>query len=183
MKIIKGDKKLYGYYEPEDGEIGINVQLLWEDAKDNEDKFIRHFAKIMQHEKLHETVSTTITNLYDDGEEEVIENMVKRRRKKGNTNYIRGYNLERNVVNDFRDKGYFATRSAGSHSAVDVIFSNNKKVYYIQLKRVKKKKKLTFDREIEQLKQVPCPKNTIVQLWIYRDWESDNKKWKKIKVK
>jgi len=180
MKIIKEDKKLYGYYEPENGEIGINVQLLWEDAKDNEDKFIRHFAKIMQHEKLHETVSETITNLYDDGEEEMIENMVKRRRKKGNTNYLRGYRLERDVVNNFRDKGYFSTRSAGSHSPIDVIISNTSKVKFIQLKRVKGKNKPSYKEEIEQLKKVKCPKDVSVELWIWYDGE---RKWKKIKVK
>jgi Holliday junction resolvase len=37
------------------------------------------------------------------------------------TNYATGANLERKLVNNFRQHNHFAIRVAGSHSAVDVI--------------------------------------------------------------
>ena len=38
-----------------------------------------------------------------------------------NPNYIRGVKLEREVVQIFKDAGYVAQRTAGSHSEFDVI--------------------------------------------------------------
>ena len=38
-----------------------------------------------------------------------------------NKNYIKGVKLEREVVNIFKDKGWIAMRTAGSHSPFDVI--------------------------------------------------------------
>lgn len=38
-----------------------------------------------------------------------------------NKNYIKGVRKERKIVNENRDKGLIALRSAGSHSPIDVI--------------------------------------------------------------
>lgn len=40
------------------------------------------------------------------------------------TNYQRGADKERRIVNKFRDEGCLAFRSAGSHSPIDVIALN-----------------------------------------------------------
>lgn len=42
------------------------------------------------------------------------------------TNYERGVALELKVCNRFRDRGYFAMRSAGSHTTVDVVVMGEK---------------------------------------------------------
>jgi len=47
------------------------------------------------------------------------------------TNYQRGADKERRIVNKFRNKGCLALRSAGSHSPVDVV------VVDVDLKEIK----------------------------------------------
>ena len=59
------------------------------------------------------------------------------------TNYAKGYNYEREVKEQLEKQGYFVIRSAGSHSAIDLIaFLINApkglKVLFLQLKRGKK---------------------------------------------
>lgn len=53
-----------------------------------------------------------------------------------NSNYRKGYNKERNLVNNARDRGLIAFRSAGSHSPIDVCVINTetKRIYLIQCK-------------------------------------------------
>lgn len=53
-----------------------------------------------------------------------------------NSNYKKGYRKEREVVNDARDVGLIAFRSAGSHSPIDVciIDKKEKKISFIQCK-------------------------------------------------
>lgn len=48
------------------------------------------------------------------------------------TNYKRGADKERRIVNRFREAGYLAFRSAGSHSPIDV-FALNPKTHEIIL--------------------------------------------------
>ena len=67
-----------------------------------------------------------------------------------NRNYIKGIIYERKIVNDAREKGLLAFRSAGSHSPVDVVILDkiNKIVYFIQAKN-KKTNDNTLKREFE----------------------------------
>ena len=73
--------------------------------------------------------------------------------------YLKGYRLERNIVNFARSKKMLSFRSAGSHSSCDVciIDEKNKLIYFIQCKASKlsgnaKKKILdTLPREDEYL--------------------------------
>ena len=51
-----------------------------------------------------------------------------------NKNYRKGYTFENKLVNEFRKKGCFATRTAGSHSPFDIIAINGKKIFLIQCK-------------------------------------------------
>jgi len=71
-----------------------------------------------------------------------------------NSNYIRGANYERKLVNEAKACGCLAFRSAGSHSPVDVcVFDEREKVvWFIQAKIGKKsqnKLKKEFERELE----------------------------------
>jgi Holliday junction resolvase len=53
-----------------------------------------------------------------------------------NRNYIKGVKKERAIVNEARDKGLIAFRSAGSHSPIDVcvIDKMNRTIMFIQCK-------------------------------------------------
>lgn len=98
-----------------------------------------------------------------------------------NKNYRRGYVIERKVVNEFRDKGLFATRSAGSHSLFDVIALDKVYIYLIQLKRVKNKG-YSFSKDVKTITNfTEHPNNVKKELWIYRDYEKRDNKWEKIK--
>jgi hypothetical protein len=51
------------------------------------------------------------------------------------TNYARGYAIENKLVNLYRDNGWVATRTAGSHGAFDVAaFGPNGEIHLAQLK-------------------------------------------------
>ena len=58
-----------------------------------------------------------------------------------NKNYIKGIKYEREIVNEAKEKGLMAFRSAGSRSPVDIIILDkfNKVVYFIQAKNKKVK--------------------------------------------
>ena len=48
------------------------------------------------------------------------------------THYSRGYRVEADVVNLYRAREWFAVRTAGSHSAVDVIAMRDGEIHLIQ---------------------------------------------------
>jgi len=60
------------------------------------------------------------------------------------TNYTKGVKLEREVVNIFKDNGWNAVRTAGSHSPYDVILiketKENKKICFVAFVQCKVKK-------------------------------------------
>lgn len=54
-------------------------------------------------------------------------------------NYAKGYNYEREIKESLEKEGYFVVRSAGSHSAFDLIaFKEGADILFLQLKRGKK---------------------------------------------
>jgi len=60
-----------------------------------------------------------------------------------NKNYQRGVRLEREVVNIFKEHGYIAQRTAGSHSPYDVVLikeGKNKKICFVAFVQCKVKK-------------------------------------------
>ena len=71
------------------------------------------------------------------------------------TNYRRGADKERRIVNKYRKAGKIALRSAGSHSIIDVVAidKENKVIYLIQSKLgyLSKPEKLRIKQEGEQL--------------------------------
>lgn len=55
------------------------------------------------------------------------------------TNYNRGVEIEHKAVKEFRNVGYLAQRTAGSHSLWDVTVVGKYKVLLVQCKRMKAK--------------------------------------------
>jgi len=58
--------------------IAVNIQLLWEEDQD-EDKFIRRFAKTYTHELLHQVIDSLLYELREMKEEEIIRKSLKER--------------------------------------------------------------------------------------------------------
>lgn len=94
------------------------------------------------------------------------------------TNYSRGYEIERKIVNDQRNNGCVAFRSAGSHSPIDVVYIDKFGVHLLQVKRVKKYHHGMFKKEIRELEAVQVPQNCFKEL---RVWE-DNYGWVLLKM-
>ena len=69
-------------------------------------------------------------------------------------NYIKGSNLERDLVNQYREKGYYACRVAGSKSPFDVIVLTNNKLLLIQCKAGKLSDS-ALNEAIEKMPEVP----------------------------
>ena len=86
------------------------------------------------------------------------------------TNYQKGYRLERKAVKELRDKGYYVVRSAGSHGAVDLVAFNAQEIILIQVGVKGRKTKI----DEEMLRRVPAPKRTIRQMWL---WWSEIHDW------
>lgn len=63
-------------------------------------------------------------------------------RKRKRTNYARGAEVERRIVNAARTRGCIAARTAGSHSPLDVfiIDNENETITFVQCKRSKTKR-------------------------------------------
>lgn len=69
-----------------------------------------------------------------------------------NKNYVAGRSFEYETVNEWKEKGYSATRTAGSHGSADIIaFRHDRPVELIQCKRVTKKSEVQrlIDKFIE----------------------------------
>lgn len=86
------------------------------------------------------------------------------------TNYQRGAQKERRIMNRFRDKGQIAFRSAGSHSPIDIIAidTEHKVITLIQSKlgkRISGKERA----EVLSHKDIEGDYKVIFQLWENRN--------------
>ena len=90
-----------------------------------------------------------------------------------NSNYQRGTRLERLWCNQMRLKGYFTTRSAGSHGLIDCHAWNKDEHIYAQLKNGRK---AYNDDDIAALIQMERPKGTKVFL-VVRDGGRGEWEW------
>jgi Holliday junction resolvase len=72
-----------------------------------------------------------------------------------NKNYLKGVRKERAIVNEAREKGLIAFRSAGSHSPIDVcvIDMSSRRIEFIQCKpdSMSDKKKEELEKELQEL--------------------------------
>ena len=98
-----------------------------------------------------------------------------------NKNYIRGYIFEREVVNYFKDLGFTAERTAGSHSIWDGVATKKNKTIFFQCKRVKGKY-YSFKKELKEFGdfETSCEKWFMIKL---DRLAGRSVKWKIIKVK
>lgn len=72
-----------------------------------------------------------------------------------NKRYVAGRNFEYQMIEIFKKGGYSTYRTAGSHSAIDVICMNETELILIQCK--KQNKKTSYKADIEKLKAVQAP--------------------------
>lgn len=94
------------------------------------------------------------------------------------TNYRRGSDFERKIVNFFRDLGFFAVRTPASKTPVDVIAWDDQQFYLIQAKTgYLSPKELKAAKEALRGVQAPplrgeiasCPLVLCREVWIKRD--------------
>ena len=79
-----------------------------------------------------------------------------------NRKYEKGYRLELEAKKILEDLGYYVIRSAGSHSAVDLVAVNTSIALLIQVGTKGGKGKADIDR----LKAVPCPASARKEMWL-----------------
>ena len=90
------------------------------------------------------------------------------------TNYTRGVNIEYRLKKEFESKGYFVTRSAGSHGMADLVCVNATEMQLIQIKRTKKALPINFvngmfEKDITLLSRLDVPANCSKFLYVYLD--------------
>lgn len=84
----------------------------------------------------------------------------------------RGYEAELRAKHDLMKEGFLVVRSSASLTAFDLVAIREDIIRFIQVKRQKLKGK--YDKDIEQMKKVKTPLNTLKELWIWTDkhgWE------------
>jgi len=94
------------------------------------------------------------------------------------TNYERGTEVERKIEEHFKNKGYHAQRSAGSHSLVDVFVWNNQEIFFIQSKRCKSKIGSSIYKDLEKFKNLECPPYVQKEFWVWVDYKGFTILWK-----
>jgi hypothetical protein len=91
-------------------------------------------------------------------------------KKNKTANYKRGAQTEYKVRTEFVEKGYYATRTAGSHSPADVIAWNEEHLYLIQTKRTRSfGGAKAFMKEFIEFAEMPVPNNVRKEYRIWQD--------------
>jgi Holliday junction resolvase len=97
------------------------------------------------------------------------------------TNYTQGRNTEYKVVDELRQTGYIAYRTAGSHGPFDVIGLNEKEIVLVQVKSYKKGTKLlSYDKEKELLEKLPVPKKVVKKYFVTYEAGSGILMWEEL---
>ena len=87
------------------------------------------------------------------------------------SNYRKGANKERFVVNFLKEMGYVVIRASGSHGLFDVVAISPEEIKLIQVKSSVQKKNM---RKVWDEIQIEVPDKTSIELWY---WVSDTRKW------
>ena len=91
-KIIRENEEIKGYTEIKSGEIGVNIELLWNQNK-NEKKFIKEFCKVLRHELIHREILNILpkrsNNKYYYGEEMIVRKMLNEKFNKEEKEYYK----------------------------------------------------------------------------------------------
>lgn len=100
-----------------------------------------------------------------------------------NRNYVKGVRFERQIVKELELNGYFAVRTAGSHSCIDVIGVKHGEVLLIQAKTTLKK---NLDRVVEEVGRTELNedfvsqvfgKNVFIEIWVKGPGKNNVLKW------
>lgn len=100
------------------------------------------------------------------------------------TNYAKGANFERLLGKRLEKQGYFVVRSAGSHSAVDLVAIREYTVRLIQVKSSRRRLvgadavEAAFGKDIRKLRELKCPTCVETELWLW----TFRKGWRKFFV-
>ena len=94
------------------------------------------------------------------------------------TNYQRGVEIERKVMEILEEAGYEAMRTAGSHGIFDVCGYGPCGVRFIQVKRAKKGEswKQDYEQAVESIQQLPKHPSVSGEVWVWVDYEGFVKK-------
>ena len=85
-----------------------------------------------------------------------------------NNKYLRGAYYERKTITNLEEKGYVASRTAGSHGVFDVIAFNDNHFRLIQIKSTQNSVKMGFYRkDLTNITNIVNPDNSTKELWIY----------------
>lgn len=96
------------------------------------------------------------------------------------TNYQRGYETERKIMEQLADQGYLVLRSAGSHSKIDVLGLRRDRIIAVQSKRTKKFSMSSYRKEIQAIQELIEQfqlTNVDFEFWVwvdrqgFRKWE------------
>jgi len=90
------------------------------------------------------------------------------------TNYERGVETERKIMDILDEAGYVTFRTAGSHGCFDVGgIAPNGGVRLIQSKRAKKDTswRSDFEQAVDQLRQLPRNPNVSYEVWVWVDYQ------------
>ncbi len=95
------------------------------------------------------------------------------------TNYQRGYETERKIMEQLAKQGFLVLRSAGSHSKIDVLGLHRDRIVAVQSKRTKKFSFSSYQKEVVAIQSVILEyalNNVDFELWVWED-RKGFKKW------
>ncbi|SFH22533.1 holliday junction resolvase (hjc) [Desulfotomaculum arcticum] len=95
------------------------------------------------------------------------------------TNYQRGYEVERKIMEQLAEQGFLVLRSAGSHSKIDVLGLRRDRIIAVQSKRTKKLSFSGYKKEVTAIQSVIFEyglDNVDFELWVWVDRQGF-KKW------
>ena len=96
------------------------------------------------------------------------------------TNYSRGYETERKIMQELAEQGFLVLRSAGSHGKIDVLGLRRDRIVAVQSKRTKKFTMSSYNKEIAAIQDIINAyqlDNVDFEFWVWVDRQGF-KKWK-----
>lgn len=96
------------------------------------------------------------------------------------TNYQRGYEIERKIMEELTGRGFLVFRSAGSHSKIDILGIRKDRIVAVQSKRTKEFSWSVYRKEVEAIQEIIRSyelDNIDFELWVWVD-RKGFRKWK-----
>lgn len=96
------------------------------------------------------------------------------------TNYQRGYEIERKIMEELTGRGFLVLRPAGSHSKIDVLGIRKDRIVAVQSKRTKSLSWAAYRKEVEAIQEIISQyelDNVEFEPWVWID-RKGFRKWK-----